>query len=167
MARKKGNKRALSDAQRAKMYRRRKKLQKVQNKTIEKYFDQTNSEEISDRSEASAVGVQVNVQIRMWANTHRISKNALNELLPILKSNGISSLPLNYRTLQGTPTNIEIMNAAGGQLWHNGLQNCLEKIFAQLSNDLTISLTFNIDGLPVYKSSRITFWPILASIFGL
>lgn len=170
MARKRGNKRTLTCAQRSKMYRQRKKLQRFQNRRIENYFDQTRSEEIN-QSETSAIetlsnDVNLNEQIRMWANKHRISKIALNELLHILKSNGLS-LPVNYSTLQETPMHIDIMNVAGGQLWHNGLQNCLEKIFAKLAENQTISLTFNIDGLPVYKSSKITFWPILASIYGL
>lgn len=102
----------------------------------------------------------------MWATEHRISKRALNGLLPILRDNGMSSLPKNYRTLQETPVRIEIAHAGGGQLWHNGLQNCMKNIFSSLSRDLTVHLKFNIDGLPVYKSSKTTFWPILASIAG-
>lgn len=171
MGRKKGYKQALTGAERTRIYRERRKLQQHQNNTIDKYLKQNNQRKSvqideSVASTSSAV-TPVNEQLREWANTHRISKRALNQLLPILKSNGMSSLPLNYRTLQETPTNIEIPNVAGGQLWYNGLGNCLKKVFATLSQDCTIYLNFNIDGLPLYNSSKATFWPILASIAGL
>lgn len=49
---------------------------------------------------------------------------------------------------------------------YNGIQNNLEKIFAYLKSDTIISLCFNIDGLPLFKSSKQAFWPILGKIFG-
>lgn len=102
----------------------------------------------------------------MWENKHRISKRALNELLPVLQRIIGEKIPKNYHTLQRTPANTDIANVAGGQLWHNGLRNCLLKHFEGLSSNLTISLNSNIDGLPIYRSSKLTLWPILASIFG-
>lgn len=105
-------------------------------------------------------------KIRDWANMHRISKRAIDDLLCVLISSGIDSVPKNHRTLQKTPTNIVITDVSGGQFWYNGLGKCIAQIFYNLDRDIRISLNFNIDGLPLYKSSSITFYPILASIHG-
>lgn len=48
--------------------------------------------------------------------------------------------------------------------WHNGLKFCLEKIFSEISYSISISLNLNMDGLPIFKSSKSEFWPILCNI---
>lgn len=172
MARKKGKQPALTGAQRVKMYRQRKKLLLSQNQRANEYLVQSEQSVLNVTAESpnerqnEGANLEINNQLRVWSIEHRISKRALNGLLPILQSNGMSSLPKNYRTLQETPTHIEIVQAAGGQLWHNGLRNCITNVFSTLSRDLTVYLKFNIDGLPLYKSSKVTLWPILASIAG-
>lgn len=101
-----------------------------------------------------------------WINDNRISKRAVNQLLSIFNSFGIGELPKDYRTLLKTDINIEIIEISGGKLWYNGIRKCLLPIFRSLDRNLTISLKFNIDGLPLYKSSKQSFYPILASIHG-
>lgn len=174
MARKKGSKPAQTGAERVRMYRQRNKLLQIQNERVNEKFENirqnNNSVNVSPSSPSeleSANEIGIANQIRIWASGHRISKTALNALLPILQSKGLCSLPKNYRTLQKTPTNIVIVNAAGGQLWHNSLRNSLIKVFSTISRDITIHLKFNMDGLPIYNSSKVTFWPILASIVGM
>lgn len=51
--------------------------------------------------------------------------------------------------------------------WHQGVENCLRKALEQLDRPLSISLNFNIDGLPIHKSSLKNFWPILCNIHEL
>lgn len=55
-----------------------------------------------------------------------------------------------------------------GHYWHNGLK---EGLIVYLQNQSVIpdniSLNVNIDGLPVYKSSKHQLWPILCNIFEL
>lgn len=94
-----------------------------------------------------------------WANT-------VDSLLSILISHGIKEVPKNHRTLMKTPVNLQISDVAGGQFWYNGLGKCLQSIFSSLNRDILISLNFNIDGIPLYNSSEISFWPILGSISG-
>lgn len=101
-----------------------------------------------------------------WIIEYRIAKRAVNALLSILISNGEHSLPRDYRTLLSTPTNVKITPVAGGSLWYNGIKRSLNVLFENLEENLDISLTFNIDGLPLYKSSKMNFYPILASVFG-
>lgn len=38
-------------------------------------------------------------------------------------------------------------------------------IFANIDADVTVSLCFNMDGLPIFNSSAFQFWPILANVF--
>lgn len=105
-------------------------------------------------------------ELRDWANSYRISKRAVDSLLSTLTSHGIKVIPKNHRTLMKTPVNVQIDEIAGGHFWYNGLENCLRSIFFTLNRDILISLNFNVDGLPLYNSSKITFWPILGSIYG-
>lgn len=107
------------------------------------------------------------IELQEWVNSQRISKRAVDSLLAILNSHGIKSLPKNHRTLLQTPVNIEINEISGGHLWYNGLETNLRLIFCSLDRDISISLNFNIDGLPLYNSSKISFWPILSSIHGM
>ena len=50
-----------------------------------------------------------------------------------------------------------------GQYWYNGLENSMRSFLKDINKSMTISLTFNMDGLPIYNSSKYQFWPILAA----
>lgn len=76
------------------------------------------------------------------------------------------SLPNDYRSLLSTPRYINITEVGGGHMWYNGIATNLRNIFKKLNEDITIHLNFNMDGLPLFKSSKNCFWPILASIQG-
>lgn len=167
MGRKKGIIPALTGKERTKMCRERKKLLINQNLRVNERFAQRNSPVLTTPSHETPEQPTMKSQLQIWANEYRVSKLAINGLLSIMRSNGISSLPKDFRTLQGTPKTVEILNRAGGQLWYYGLENCLKNIFPRLPRDLAISLNFNIDGLPLFHSSKKTFWPVLASIAGM
>lgn len=106
-------------------------------------------------------------KLRSWAIDYNVKRRAVSALLKILVSFGFNSLPKDSRTLLKTPRTIQIVNIGGGQYWHNGFQNCLKNVFVKLSCNLHIQLNFNIDGLPLFKSSATTFWPILFNIYGI
>lgn len=78
----------------------------------------------------------------------------------------MDSLPKDYRSLLRTPRFIEISTDAGGQMWYRGIETNLRNIFSNLNENIEIALNFNIDGLPLFKSSQCCFWPILSSIQG-
>lgn len=160
-----GRKKPESVRNRVQMYRERKKLLNDQNQEVIEHFLQINKE--NDSNTTTNNENYLKSELCVWANTHHISKRAINGLLSILNSNGLGNqIPKNYRTLQKTPIHVEINEIAGGKLWYNGLSNCLMKIFSTLPRDISISLNFNIDGLPLFNSSKISFWPILASVEG-
>lgn len=158
MARKPNRSRVpLSSNVRVRMYRQRKKMK-------------AERQRILNDKKPSACEIETSsmkTQLRDWANSYRISKRAIDSLLSILNSSGLDSLPKNHRTLLNTPVNLEIKEISGGKMWYNGLESCIKSIFSTLNRDISISLNFNIDGLPLFNSSKISFWPILASIFGM
>lgn len=106
-------------------------------------------------------------KIRTWSITYNITQRALSELLKILPTFGVSWLPSDARTVLRTPQNIELVESANGKLWYNGIRNNVQKIFEGINEDLTVDLNFNIDGIPLYNSSKKEFWPILANIHGM
>ncbi|CAH2225546.1 jg22545, partial [Pararge aegeria aegeria] len=101
-----------------------------------------------------------------WAVEHNIPHVALNSLLKILNIKLKNILPNDARTLlQTNKANVDIICSAPGEYWHNGLKKCLKNIVEELSVPPDkISLKINIDGLPVFKSSKYQFWPILCSV---
>lgn len=105
-------------------------------------------------------------KLKSWAIQNRISMRALDSLLSILKSNGHNELPKSYRTLLNTPRDIELRTFSDSKYWYRGLTECLTAAFSNLNRNLTIKLKFNIDGLPIFGSSQIQFWPILCSVEG-
>lgn len=108
------------------------------------------------------------VQLKKWAVDHRISHMALKDLMHILNERFDKAdepvLPDDPRTLLQTPPTISVMPLDDGEYWHHGIENCLRKIFPTLNQPKTISLTINIDGLPIFNSSSVQFWPILFNI---
>lgn len=156
---------AMSSKQRVQMYRQRKKARDAFRQTEQHLLDQS-----AGHDEASPIEVDESLlkkKIRDWSNKYRIAKRAIDDLLAILTSSGVESLPKNHRTLQKTPTNIALNEISGGHQWHNALGKSLRRIFNDLDRNIRISLNINIDGLPLYNSSGITFYPILASIHGM
>lgn len=105
-------------------------------------------------------------RIRKWALEHRIKKRALNSLLKILISIGFKNLSPDSRTLLRTPRFVAISQMGSGKFWYNGVRKCLEFMYANLNVDTDVKLNINIDGLPLFESSKITLWPILGNVNG-
>lgn len=122
-----------------------------------------NNISFTSSSESSMKDEDFEEKLIDWVDSYNISKRGINRLLSILNSEG-HSLPRDYRTLLKTDTKIKTVPLAGGEYWHNGLKKCLLRILGNFNESAKLSLNFNIDGLPIYKSSKETFWPILANL---
>lgn len=105
-------------------------------------------------------------QLKFWVAHNQISMRCVNGLLNILRTNGHTELPKSYRTLLNTPRNIELATFGTSKYWYRGLADSLKTVFFNLDRDLRIELKFNTDGLPIFNSSQIQLWPILASVDG-
>ena len=103
-------------------------------------------------------------QIATWSVEENITNSALNKLLAILKP-VIPTLPQDARTLKGTPRSVQTIQVDTGHYIHYGIKDSLTDFF--LRNDFdddVLELNFNVDGLPVVKSTGGQVWPILMSI---
>ena len=102
-----------------------------------------------------------------WAIQFNVPQVAVNTLLQILHQYH-SDLPLDSRSLLSTPRNTMVTKLpSGGEYIHFGLQRGIEEIIN--SSDLAsfdghLKLQFNVDGLPLFKSSGKCIWPILCMI---
>lgn len=165
------NRKAIPVNIRVRMHRQRKQLKNTSQQQHSNITQNITRSENFARSEnethARTEPPTLKTKLRHWANSYRISKRAIDSLLSVLNSSGISSVPRNHRTLFETPINVEINEIAGGKYWYNGLEKSLKLIFSSLDRDTAISLNFNVDGLPLFNSSKTSFWPILASINGI
>jgi len=106
-------------------------------------------------------------QIADWAGRNNIRRNALNELLAILRQHTEYYVPKDGRTLLKTPRVTPIVNKCGGQYIYFGIASGVLKELAHdasiISDSNDVALVVNVDGLPIYKSSSREFWPILCS----
>ena len=100
---------------------------------------------------------------------YKVPHNFIDENLKLLKQKGISQLPYTARTFLKTSPNNEIIIKSDVKYYYFGIQNMIIKYFEKYlqnniydSNDLHLSL--NIDGLPLFKSTNLSMWPILISI---
>lgn len=103
-------------------------------------------------------------KLRYWAINHNVTRRSVNELLKILKDIGLGWLPKDSRTMCRTPRSTIITEIAGGKYWYNGIENNLRSICSNIKFETTLKLNFNVDGIPLMKSSATQFWPILANI---
>lgn len=166
---------------RVRKHREKKKLQKFyenqirveieRRERLELVNDNSDSDIIFNEQAIYSTGeFNTRENLQKWKVKHHVKGLAINDLLPILISAGIRKLPRDSRTLMKTPKNVEYLQLSSGQLWYGGLRKGLEVVFQNLkfsSNDPTeICLDFNFDGVPLFNSSTLCFWPILAAIRG-
>jgi hypothetical protein len=117
----------------------------------------------------SAVGLKD--FLHKWAVQYNLSRTAMSDLLKGLHSNCCSncssSLPRDGRSVVGTKRNVstQIQNKAGGQYVHIGVVKGIQRHISGTTDGLAKLIAIvNIDGLPIFKSSALQFWPILMRI---
>ena len=108
-------------------------------------------------------------QLAMWAVKFNVTTTSLGSLLSILKGFH-KELPLDPRTLLHTPTKYPINNlVSGGEMCYFGIGSGIKSLaengsLLHLGPTDTIELQFNVDGLPLFKSSNLQLWPILCLV---
>jgi len=125
--------------------------------------DEPNSES-SDSLYEKAIEADLAVELATWSTNHKITRAATNDLLEILSKHGHDDLPKDQRTLQKIPSEILSSDKCGGKYIYFGIDKGVKQIFEKQSHPIVpdiIELSFNVDGLPLFKSSPMQFWPIL------
>lgn len=128
--------------------------------------DFNSSESSSISSEDANIGLTREV-LRNWAITNKITHTAVSGLLRLLRAAGHVNLPLDARTLLETPKFVKTHIVPPGEYWHAGLEKSLKEVVILHSNEIksnTLHLQISIDGLPISKSSKGQFWPILGKV---
>lgn len=104
-------------------------------------------------------------ELKCWANQFQVKHNAIDHLLKVLQDHGHPELPATARTLLQTKRNIDTSIVSGMEYYYLGLRNQLERIYAIRNlEDSIIELILNVDGIPLFKSSSSTLWPVLGAI---
>ncbi|CAN7948609.1 unnamed protein product, partial [Ixodes hexagonus] len=94
-----------------------------------------------------------------------ITHQSLDSLLKILKPR-IPEVPGSARSLLHTPSDTPVITFSNGEYAHFGLQKGLRTQLQHLPPvaSMAFEISFNIDGLPLFKSSGKEFWCILCSL---
>lgn len=104
-------------------------------------------------------------ELRSWAVSFNIAHSALKVLFENLNNRIPNIVPQDPRTLLKTYQTVIMTKVGHGDYWHHGFEFCSKQILTHEPNcPDRISLNVNIDGLPIYRSSRNEFWPILFNI---
>ncbi|CAB4005638.1 Hypothetical predicted protein [Paramuricea clavata] len=104
-----------------------------------------------------------------WANDFQVKQNATDSLLKILKDSGYPNLPSSAHTLLNTTRNVPLQNKSGMQYIYFPFARELVKNLNRYPSVITdaidtLELSFNIDGLPLFKSSQKSLWPVLCGL---
>lgn len=107
-------------------------------------------------------------ELRTWALKYNVSRSSLNNLLRILAQYH-PSLPIDGRVLLKTPrATPNIIKLDTGDFYYFGLEyaliHCLTSQSINLKVGETLKISFNVDGIPLFKSSKLQLWPILGMI---
>lgn len=144
--------------------RRRVAFFRAVNSSLENIQSCRTEQNQNSNNEQQKISFQSSLQ--HWAIKYKINGNAMSALLKILIAAGFQWLPLNSKSFLSTPRHVEIKEVSNGKFWYNGVAKNLKLIFSKLSKEIAIQMNFNVDGLPLFNSSKIQFWPILAAIHG-
>ncbi|KAK5638535.1 hypothetical protein RI129_012830 [Pyrocoelia pectoralis] len=107
-------------------------------------------------------------ELRQFAVRNKVPHSTITDLLHVLHPIH-PELPLHAKTLLKTSrTTFAKKQLNNGEYIHFGIKSYL-KLFLTKNPFHTnlIKMSFNIDGIPLFKSSSTTFWPILGLIINL
>lgn len=104
-----------------------------------------------------------------WASIFQIKHNAVDALLTILKRHGHADLPHTARTLLDRSNRHDVTTREGVATIKLNVSDQLSKHLSKYPTTVTdhlqsLDLSLNIDGLPLFKSSNLSLWPVLCSI---
>lgn len=124
----------------------------------------SDSEDDSENDEVSLTDDLVG-----WVNEFCVKHNAVDSLLKILRKHGHAELPCVARTLMKTVRDVQISTRSSMEYYHIGLKTELMKKFQEYPDKIrteadNIDISLNIDGIPLFKSTKKSLWPILCAI---
>ena len=99
-----------------------------------------------------------------WKASCNIPRSSMDKLLHILHAAGHVDLPKDSRTLLKTRRTSSVRSLGAGKFYYFGLQENLQFRLQGWKDLDECAVVVNIDGLSLFNSSSIQFWPILCRI---
>ena len=151
----------------------------VETEYFENNYVQTSSGESGEDSDAELTFCD---EIRTWALSENVTQQALSTLLPTLRKYLPSeNIPLKPKTLfRSVGKKVSIIKIGTGQYSYFGVQHAIEQkdrssvkicklpnlpSFSGFNASKILTITVVIDGLPISRSSRKQFWPLLVKVY--
>lgn len=109
-------------------------------------------------------------QLQNWVTKCNITHTALRKLLSLLRPFISEHLPRDPRTLLNTPKSTKIITMGSGIYTHIGVAYSVKQQLKTVPNKYIpeiIYLDYNVDGLPISKSTNSNVWPIQGLIRNL
>ncbi|XP_065680417.1 uncharacterized protein LOC124806166 isoform X1 [Hydra vulgaris] len=101
--------------------------------------------------------------LAQWVVNAKLTRLSCNGLLALLRKHGCE-LPKDSRTLLQTPQAIQVQEKCGGKYIYFGLTKCLQNSINQGTCSNILNLQINVDGIPLFRSSKRQFWLILSAV---
>ena len=117
--------------------------------------DSVNNDEVARDNDQG-----LNEKLRDWALRHQCTRRCVNEILGIFKDLNFE-VPKDSRTLLNTLRVVNSTVMGFGNYVYIGIEKCINKLASFRDIHQDIELNINIDGLPIFKSSNLSLWPIL------
>jgi hypothetical protein len=135
----------------------------------EDYDSDDSDASLSDiKSQGDHEDNQLIAHLADWVVSAGVTQKDTDRLLSILQPH-LPFLPKSRKgLLSSNPLpQTSVMKISNGEFHHIGLKKSIQmkiETSEHLQQSPTISLQFNVDGLPLFKSSSFTLWPILGMI---
>lgn len=119
------------------------------------------------------LGPDLRKKLVSWVNDCQPPQSHVDKLLKLLTEEGIEGLPLTCRTLMNTNTHIKTLtfNSTTEVYYYDVLTTIvknLERYNSELVKNLaSLEIQLHYDGIPLFKSSSDTLWPLLLSFKNL
>jgi len=124
-----------------------------------------NGDSDQEEEEAAVVSEKEKVNQEMKADLvdvllkNGITHAAIDDILEFFHKYDIGNFPKTAKTLLKTVNVVHLKKVPPGEYWHNGITKHLTK-YASETGCSVIHVAFSTDGVPLFKSTGLSFWPL-------